>query len=127
MSKIYTGFIMLCSESGEVSTCKKYRSRAHRQEIINSWILIYRLENRQFSFQISPDIDEQSISGSISIDTEKKKTEIQYRSVEQRDRIIQEISSKEKINYITINPAKNEFKNKPKSNKRLQEVCNICL
>ena len=86
MSKMYTGFIMLCSESGEISTCKKYRSKAHRQEIMNTWISIYRLENKQFSFQISPDIDEIIVSGYISIDTEKKKK--QYRSVEQRDRII---------------------------------------
>jgi hypothetical protein len=123
---MYTGFIMLCSESGEISTCKKYRSKAHRQEIMNSWISIYRLENKQFSFQISPDIDElKSISGYISIDTEKKKIQREYRSIEQRDRIIKE--TKEKINYITINPEKNEFENKPKSYKRLQKVCDISL
>lgn len=92
---------------------------------MNTWISIYRLENKQFSFQISPDIDEIIVSGYISIDTEKKKK--QYRSVEQRDRIIKEISSKEKINYITINPEKNEFKNKPKSYKGLQKVCDISL
>jgi len=95
-----SGKIDLSDLSGNVVSSKKYKSKKNRNEIIKHWTLIYSLnrKNNKFCLTIIPDeIEEKYVSGYVCISFSKFYERKFYRSVEHRNKIIDEFVNTHKL------------------------------
>lgn len=92
------GTISLVDINGNVSSTKKYKGKNNRNEIISTWNKSYGLKNKNTFFHILPDNPPNLIlNGYVCISTDKHYERKFYRSVEQREKIIKEFVSDNKL------------------------------
>ena len=57
-----TGKICILDSNGEEGQCVIYKSKSHRNEIIEKWKITYALKNKIFIIKITPNVDKIEIS-----------------------------------------------------------------
>jgi len=91
------GIIALIDRYGNISSRKRYKGKANRNEIILNWSKFYCLKNKYFYFQVFPDEIEFIMNGYVTISFEDHHHTQFYKNSYHREKIIKEFVLKNKL------------------------------